>query len=150
MEKSIHLAIASVPFQKWNEIYGEEEAFEKGTIFPELDKPIFFVEQDQKQMTEHVKKSRAASQEREMLGTIQQTSFVLDDLRLYLDTHPDDMQALKCFKTALKRRKALLREFALAHYPLTMDCIADIYEENPDSECYCWKEGPIPWEGVCK
>lgn len=34
-------------------------------------------------------------------------------------------------------------------YPLTMDCMEGIYERDPSSTCYCWQEGPIPWEGVC-
>ena len=150
MEKSIHLAIASVPYQQWNDIYEEAEAFYRGTIFPELDKPFFVTENENADRKKCSCGCTDPDSVYAKLRQIQQTSFVLDDLRLYLDTHSEDVQALKCFKTTLKRRKTLLREFAISHYPLTVDCIADIYEENPDSGCYCWKEGPVPWEGVCK
>lgn len=34
------LAMAYVPFQKWEPIYNEEEGFSKGTIFPSLDLPF--------------------------------------------------------------------------------------------------------------
>ena len=139
MEKSIHLAIASVPFQKWNEIYGEEEAFEKGTIFPELDKPIFFVEQDQKQMTEHVKKSRAASQEREMLGTIQQTSFVLDDLRLYLDTHPEDKEAFELLQSTIRLSNEGRERYVKRFGPIT---VRDLEHCNQ----YAWLQDTWPWD----
>lgn len=149
MEKSTHLAIASVPFQQWKEIYEEAEAFQRGTIFPELDKPFFVTEEGQGRTGG----SHGGTEENSANGKlreIQQTAFMLDDLRLYLDTHPNDQQALQCFKTTLKRAKALKKEFALKFYPLTVDCIADVYEQNPESSCYCWQEGQIPWEGVCK
>ncbi len=76
-------------------------------------------------------------------------SFVMDDVRLYMDIHPKDVQGLALLKTMIQRRKELLKEFALQFYPLTMDCMADVYENDQDSECYCWQNGPIPWEGAC-
>ncbi len=34
------LAMAYVPWQKWERIYKEEKAFSAGTIFPSLDLPF--------------------------------------------------------------------------------------------------------------
>ena len=34
------IAMAYVPWQKWNETYSAEEALEKGTVFPELYLPF--------------------------------------------------------------------------------------------------------------
>lgn len=34
------LAMAYVPTQEWNDIYSEDLALCKGTLFPELDKPF--------------------------------------------------------------------------------------------------------------
>ncbi len=34
------LAIAYVPWQRWNETYEPEKALKAGTIFPELNKPF--------------------------------------------------------------------------------------------------------------
>lgn len=34
------LAIAYVPWQRWNQTYDLEKALQAGTIFPELDKPF--------------------------------------------------------------------------------------------------------------
>lgn len=34
------LAMAYVPFQQWNSVYQEDEAFSRGTLFPELDFPF--------------------------------------------------------------------------------------------------------------
>ena len=84
-----------------------------------------------------------------MMAKIQETSFALDDVRLYLDTHPDDGQGLALFKKMLAERKTLLLAYAQQFYPLTVDCIADLYEKNPASDCYCWQKGPMPWEGAC-
>lgn len=34
------LAMAYVPFQQWGETYSEDEAFQNGTLFPELNFPF--------------------------------------------------------------------------------------------------------------
>ncbi|WP_296775968.1 spore coat associated protein CotJA [Ruminococcus sp.] len=33
-------AMAYVPFQQWGELYDDEKAFSRGTLFPELDLPF--------------------------------------------------------------------------------------------------------------
>ena len=38
--KNTPLAMAYVPFQEWGEVYDEENAFARGTLFPELDFPF--------------------------------------------------------------------------------------------------------------
>lgn len=100
MEKMTHLAIASVPIQEWNEVYDEEQAFRNGTIFPELHRPFYATVLDEKSLTAE----QNLSSEDAMLLQIQKAGFVLDDLRLYLDTHPEDKEALALFKTTLKRK----------------------------------------------
>ena len=146
MEKEKHLAIASVRIQEWNEVYDEEQALRMGTIFAELNRQFFATVLDNELEDEKLKFNR----EETMLRQIQQTGFVLDDLRLYMDTHPEDQTGLSMLKTMLKRKRQLMKEFALEFYPLAEVCMDVIYEKNPDSECYCWPEGKIPWEGVCK
>lgn len=146
METMSHLAIASVPVQQWKEVYDEEQAFSNGTIFPELDKPFFVTVQDSKLEKGPKRFVNKLNAEDTALLQIQQTSFAVDDLKLYMDTHPEDQEGLQLLKEMLKRRKTLLKEFALQYYPLTVDCMYDIYEENPESTCYCWPEGKIPWE----
>lgn len=146
MEKEKHLAIASVPIQTWNTIYDEEQAFKAGTIFPELNKPFYVTTMENETPSSKLELNR----EETMLREIQQVGFVVDDLRLYMDTHPEDKAGLKLLKEMLKRKRALMKEFALQFYPLAEVCMDVIYKENPDSECYCWPEGRIPWEGVCQ
>ena len=105
MEKEKHLAICSVPIQTWNEVYDEEQALRMGTIFPELNRQFFATVLDNELENEKLQLNGEAT----MLRQIQQTGFVLDDLRLYLDTHPEDKEALNMFKTMLKRKKELMK-----------------------------------------
>lgn len=149
MENISPLAIASVPVQSWNQIYDEDDAFKNGTIFPELNMP-FYVTVEDEELNKVVDLEKGLTNEEAMLLKIQKVGFVLDDLRLYMDTHPDDKEGLKLLKSSLRRKKSLMKEFALQFYPLTPECMEDIYVENPDSECYCWNKGKIPWEGVSK
>ncbi|MFG6332129.1 MAG: spore coat associated protein CotJA [Lachnospiraceae bacterium] len=37
------VAMAYVPWQRWNTVYDLERALSTGTIFPELDKPFYGV-----------------------------------------------------------------------------------------------------------
>ena len=34
------LAMAYVPFQQWSSVYGDDDAFVAGTLFPDLDLPF--------------------------------------------------------------------------------------------------------------
>lgn len=146
-----HLAIASVPVQSWGELYSQDEALRTGTIFKELDKPFFAAEQITAPLSFSGDLLKSPEEQKcdEKMLEIQKTSFVMDDLRLYLDTHPEDQDALVMLKEIMGRRKQQVSEFALRFYPLTMDCMAEIYEREPSSSCYCWQKGTAPWEGVC-
>lgn len=148
-----HLAIASVPVQNLNTTLSREQALVTGTVFPELNKP-FFVTEEMTEDTQELKtgqqgKPKDAVEREEMMKQIQEVSFFVDDMRLFMDMHPENQNGLELLKTAVKDRKELLKKFAFQFYPLTMDCMADIYQENPASECYCWDKGPVPWEGAC-
>ncbi len=145
-----NLAIASVPMQDWGALYEAEKALRVGTVFQDLNKPFFAAPSDGTEGCSCDSAASPAQQERErMMAKIQETSFALDDVRLYLDTHPDDRQGLTLFKKMLAERKTLLLAYAQQFYPLTVDCITELYEKNPTSECYCWQKGPMPWEGAC-
>ena len=147
-----HLSIASVPIQSWGPIYDGALALKKGTIFQDLDMP-FFAANDTETTNRCCEPSNASDpkqQEREaMMLQIYQVSFEADDLRLYLDTHPQDAQALELLKNRLMQRRQLLKNFAQQFYALTMDCMADCEQMQDKTGCYCWQEGPMPWEGAC-
>ena len=146
-----HLAIASVPFQRWGELYALDEVLNTGTVFKDLDLPFFAAAdmQASRRVTGEIMKSSREQECSRKMTEIQKVSFVMDDLRLYLDTHPDDPDALAMLKRVVCKRKQMLSEFPAEFYPLTFECMADIYEKDASSMCYCWQEGPAPWEGVC-
>lgn len=142
----IHLAIASVPIQKWGETYDVKKALEIGTIFKELNKPFFAVDSTAGKLTAEAEpKSEEEREQEALLQKIFEVSFLLDDLTLYLDTHEKDMEGLKLYREKGKERDQLKAEFARKFYPLTRDCLVYCKEGT----AFSWQDGPIPWEGAC-
>ena len=81
-----------------------------------------------------------AKSRQELLSWINKVSFMAYDMALYLDTHPDDTQALEFFQKYSQMRRQALANYAAQFCPLTMDCInhADHWQ---------WATQPWPWEG---
>ena len=75
----------------------------------------------------------------EDLRAVDEWSFLADDLKLYLDTHPDDAHALAALKNALAERKAAVAACEEAHGALTHDGLLA-------SQTYDWVEQPFPFE----
>ncbi len=136
-----HLAIATVPVQTWSgNLYERVQALRIGTVFPELNMPFFAAKSypGEAVPTAPGGSGNPAQQERELLmDKINQVSFALDDLVLFLDTHPKQQEAISLRKQLIEERKRLLKEHDEKYYPLTKDCEG------------LWTEGPMPWEGAC-
>lgn len=82
---------------------------------------------------------------RELLNHINQVSFAVDDAKLYLDTHPDDQEALAFFENYSRQRNMALKEYAAAYGPLTVDTADCSRSRN-----WNWINEPWPWqEGGC-
>ena len=112
MQKGVGIVRATK--QALNDIYDNARALKAGTLFPELHKP----------MTGYCPCG-------EMCGDdCQQAAFAAWEVRLYLDTHPDDVQA-----------RALLNQ-------LIGDCCEPNYATTflPE-ECarWAWTDDPWPW-----
>lgn len=141
------IAMASVPSQNWCEPYDYETALKEGTIFPCLNLTFFKADEGQSTLQNHSPASTLEEIEREkLMSKIDTISFAINDLTLYLDTHPDCQNGLPLFKELLKKRLDLLAEFASRYYPLTQ---ISIVTGDSDCNCYGWGEGPMPWEGGC-
>lgn len=99
----------------------------------------------------HYNQNRGQSQTRScpnresLLNTINEHSFAIDDLLLYLDTHPDDQEAMRHFHEQLDRRKEALSLYAANYGPLTIDTADDT-----NSCSWEWAMQPWPWEGSCR
>ncbi len=78
----------------------------------------------------------------ELIERINKVSFVMDDTRLFLDTHPCNKEALALYKEMARTREALVREYSECFGPLSS------YDTFEGSE-WKWAETPQPWEGWC-
>ena len=82
---------------------------------------------------------------RQLLNHINQVSFAVDDVKLYLDTHPCDTEALEYFHKMSRQRNEALKEYAAAYGPLTIDTAKDSCTER-----WNWINEPWPLqEGGC-
>ena len=68
--------------------------------------------------------------------------FVVVELTEYLDTHPDDAEALEYFRHYSKIRNRMAEDFARKYFPLTVNYA------NCGTE-WTWGMAPLPWEGGC-
>lgn len=89
-----------------------------------------------------------------LLKQITEISFTVNDLTLYLDTHPLDENALTAFKQAMEQRKQLLKTYAENFEPLTIDCVCPdtnnktaFQTKYAGQKHFTWSDGPLPWEG---
>lgn len=64
------------------------------------------------------------------------------DMALYLDTHPQDQQALEFFQKYNQMRRQALATYAAQYGPLNLDSI----DGNDDGHWH-WALQPWPWEG---
>ena len=61
----------------------------------------------------------------QLMRKLSEAMFFADDLKLYLDTHPDDSRALRMFREACKNSDACREVFEKRFYPLmagSSDC----------------------------
>ena len=73
-----------------------------------------------------------------MMKKLSSYSFMVDDLRLYLDTHPYDAQSVAKMNEYAKTLEELRGDFEKKYGPLTPD-------EN-SSNRWAWIKAPWPWE----
>lgn len=90
----------------------------------------------------------------QLLKELNEISFTVNDLTLYLDTHPLDGEALDAFAQANERRTQLLAAYAGEFEPLTVNCVCPKSTNRtgcctsyPDRKHFTWTDGPLPWEG---
>ena len=80
----------------------------------------------------------------ELLEWINIVSCAVDDVKLFLDTHPCNMEALEYFEEFKKQRVQALKEYAKYYGPLTVDTA------SPCSDHWTWIHEPWPWQkGGC-
>jgi spore coat protein JB len=76
----------------------------------------------------------------QLMTKLQETDFVLVELTLYLDTHPNDLQAIQQFNQMAQLRRQIACEFENEYGPLMQ--FGHSYSRYP----WDWKETPWPWQ----
>ena len=75
-----------------------------------------------------------------MLSRIMALNFAINDLTLYLDTHPCDKCALKMHSEYAQKVIELTEEYQNLYGPLTLN-----FDSNCDNH-WKWSDEPWPWE----
>ncbi|NPV25847.1 MAG: spore coat protein CotJB [Firmicutes bacterium] len=81
-----------------------------------------------------------SQEQMKLLELIQALEFTALDLNLYLDTHPDDHQALLDFNVIVSQLNAAKRDYETRYGPLTN------YGHSPSPRAWKWIDDPWPWE----
>lgn len=124
------LAVPYVPFQQSGaKRYDQMEALSCGTLYPGLNLPFRA-------------KAAASGVAESPLTQLQALEFVIQELALYLDTHPFDGEAFALFQkyTALEREARAA--YAADNGPV-------MRSDAANGKTYTWPEDPWPWN-ECK
>ena len=77
-----------------------------------------------------------------LMCMIMQYDFAIYDLVLYLDTHPEDSEAIGIYMSLKAECKKLTKEYVRLYGPIKNKQVTN---EN----YWTWVSTPWPWEGVC-
>ena len=80
---------------------------------------------------------------KQLLEFIYQLDFAVDDIVLYLDTHPCDQKALEYYKEYRDLRKEAIEEYAKYFGPIENEYVTGC-------DFWNWVKDPWPWEGECQ
>ncbi len=80
--------------------------------------------------------------QQQLLHFITEVSFALDDIALYLDTHPKCQQGLACYENYKSMRTQAVKDYTTLYGPLNR------YQVN-DCNYFDWVNKPWPWEREC-
>lgn len=82
---------------------------------------------------------------RDLLNAINEASFAVDDVKLFLDTHPANQEAMEFFQENVRKRNQLLEEYSRFYGPLIVD-----FADMSCTDRWNWIQEPWPWqEGGC-
>ena len=120
------LSVPDVPFQQDNPTkYSQTEALSNGTLFPGLNLPFHL-------------KVEGSTLPATPLAELQALEFVVLELGIYLDTHPEDTEAFTMFKQYAAMEKAAKAAYESKFGPLMKSSAAA-------EEKYRWLQDPWPW-----
>lgn len=78
----------------------------------------------------------------QLFECITQSSFAIDDVKLYLDTHPCDKEAMEYYQKYRQVREEAMKDYRDCYGPISAYDVAEANE-------WTWINSPWPWEGEC-
>lgn len=96
-----------------------------------------------------------STEQRNLMQKIYETGLAMDDIILYLDTHPDDNTAFQYYQEIRDRLAKYKADYNMNFGPLTFE---SVYPRRNNNSCGCenqvssnwtWLNSPMPWEGEC-
>lgn len=76
---------------------------------------------------------------KQLMNYIYSVGLALDDVTLFLDTHPDDPDALSYYNSLKEKRMQAMNDYTRFYGPLNR------YNVNCGNE-WKWNQGPWPWQ----
>lgn len=76
-----------------------------------------------------------------LMNQIDEASFAMDDVALFLDTHPNDMAAMQYYQNVVAMRKNAVDAYERQFGPLMIDSV--------NGQNWDWVTEKWPWEGGC-
>lgn len=121
------LANPYVPFQLEGPVrYEPRKAMVRGTLYPGLDLPFMgMVNQNNLPVTP--------------LSEVQVLAFAVQELALYLDTHPEDTEALELYRQYQQLYQKVSQAYEREKRPLN-------HAAPGRGDTYAWLDDPWPWE----
>ena len=121
------LAVAYVPMQTSAQpAYEAPQALVRGTLFPGLDLPFMNL-------------VNKGTYEGTPLGELMGLDFVIQELKLYLDTHKTDREAFETLKSAIKLFREGREKYVKLYGPL-------VFTDLESADSFTWLCEPWPWD----
>ena len=121
------LAMAYTPVQQSSEpAYENKLALARGTLFPGLDLPFM----DMVNTPDNLSTP---------LCELMALDFVVQELKLYLDTHPDDQEAFAALQTCIRLSREGRKRYVERYGAITID-------DMRCAESFTWVDQPWPWQ----
>lgn len=116
-----------------NDLETPEKGLEKGNLFKNLYDPY--------KNYQYANLNPKNDQEK-LLFNVLKYKFAMNDLNLYLDTHPTNQNYIMLYNKYLQEEKKACNDYEKKYGPITLD--SPYLENNP----WIWNKSPWPWEGT--
>lgn len=121
------LAMAYTPMQQSSEpAYENKVALARGTLFPGLDLPFMNMVNTPENLSTP-------------LCELMALDFVVQELKLYLDTHSKDREAFAALQTCIRLAREGRKRYVERYGALTID-------DMRCAESFTWIDQPWPWQ----